>query len=219
MQLIEVKTKKEKKMYIDFIYKVYENDRNFSDMNLIFVKKFLYKKDHYAKRVNVIPIMIEDNGIKLVCMFINSEYDKELKLSFLEFMPNAKEYIQVAIDYGKKLMKKYGLTKMVIGVNGQISYGLGILVKGHNDTFEFNSNYNPDYYVKELDEIIETKKRAFSYKYDASKTLGAFEQNSIKHIYDNYDFRFLNKRKFKKEMLTFGKLCHDVLKETPYYNF
>lgn len=217
MQLIEVKTNKDKKRYIDFIYKVYKNDKNFSDMNLIFVKNFLYKKDSYAKRANVLPIMIEDGEIKLVCMFINTKDDKELKLSFLEFLPNSKEYIKSVIEYGKSLMKKYGLSKMVVGINGQISYGLGILVHGHNDEFEFNANYNPDYYAKELDEIFEIKKRAFSYKYDATKTLNAFDQNMIKHIYDNYSFRYFNKKKFKEEMLTFGELCHQTLEDTPYY--
>ena len=217
MQLIEVKTNRDKRKYIDFIYKVYENDKNFSDMNLIFVKNFLYKKDSYAKRANVVPVMIEDDEIKLVCMFINTKDDKELKLSFLEFLPNAKEYIEAVIEYGKSLMKKNGLSKMVVGINGQISYGLGILVHGNNNEFEFNANYNLDYYVKELDEVIANKKRAFSYKYDANKTLNSFDQTIINYIYKNYTFRYFDKRKFKKEMITFGELCHQTLKDTPYY--
>lgn len=218
MQLIEVKTNKDKKKYIDFIYKVYKNDKNFSDMNLIFVKTFLYKKDSYAKRANVIPIMVEDGGIKLVCMFISTEDSKELKLSFLEFLPNSQEYLKAVIEYGKGLLKKLNFSKIIVGINGQVSYGLGILVHGNNDEFEFNANYNPDYYVRELDEVIEVKKKAFSYKYSAEKTLAAFNEDMIKHIYDNYEFRYFNKRKFKKEMLIFGELCHQTLKDTPYYS-
>ena len=44
MIIREVKTKKEKKEYIDFIYKLYENDKKYCDMNITFVKNFLYKK-------------------------------------------------------------------------------------------------------------------------------------------------------------------------------
>ena len=88
MIIREVKTKKEKKEYIDFIYKLYENDKKYCDMNITFVKNFLYKKDSFAKRCEVLPIFIEDNDeIKLECMFIVDTSD-EIKLSFLEFKKN-----------------------------------------------------------------------------------------------------------------------------------
>ena len=218
MQLIEVKTNKDRKKYINFIYKVYENDKNFSDMNLIFVKNFLYKRDSYAKRANIVPIMINDNGIKLVCMFINTDDSKELKLSFLEFLPNSRKYIEAVVNYGKKLLNEFNLSKIVVGINGQVSYGLGILVHSYNTNFEFNANYNPDYYVKELDEVFEIKKRAFSYEYDAKKTLGAFNQEMLNYIYDNFRFRYLDKKRFKKEMIIFGELCSRTLNQTPYYS-
>ena len=225
MQLVEVRTNKDRKRYIDFIYKVYKNDKNFSDMNLIFVKNFLYKKDSYAKRANVIPLIVEDsipqiekNEIKLVCMFISTEDSKELKLSFLEFLPNSEEYLKAVIEYGKKLLNELNLSKIIVGINGQVSYGLGILVHGDNNKFEFNANYNPAYYIKELDDVIQTKKRAFSYKYDANKTLSSFNKDLLSHIYDSFTFRYLDKKHFKEEMLVFGELCHKTLKNTPYYS-
>lgn len=218
MNVIEVKTKQDKKRYIKFIYELYKNDEHFSDMNIILIKNFLYKKDDYAKRANVIPIMIEDNEVKLACIFISTNDSKELKMSFLEFMPNSQKYIKEAIKYGKNLMKKLQLNKMIIGINGQISYGLGILVHGYNNDLEFNSNYNPEYYVKELDEIINIKKRAFSYIYDAENSVSLFDKKMLENIYSNYTFRYMNKRKFKNEMLKFGELCDKTLKGTPYYS-
>ena len=218
MKLIEVKTKHDKKRYINFIYNLYKNDNNFSDMNLILVKNFLYKKDDYAKRADVTPIIIEDGTIKLVCIFISTSDSDELKLSFLEFVPNSKKYINEAIRYGKIIMNKYGLKKMIIGINGQVSYGLGILVPGYNNKFEFNSNYNLEYYTKELDEIISIKKRAFSYIYDAENSLSFFDKKMLNAIYNNYTFRYMNKKNFKNEMIKFGELCDRTLKTTPYYS-
>ena len=54
---------------------------------------------------------------------------------------------------------------------------------GNNNEFEFNANYNPEYYTKELDEVIVTKKRAFSYKYSAEKTLNSFNKELLNHVY------------------------------------
>ena len=89
MEFIEVNTKKLRKKYINFIYKVYKNDKNYCDMNITFVKNFLYKQDDNAKRVNVLPILLMDKEeIKLECMYIIDETE-EIKLSFLEFLPNS----------------------------------------------------------------------------------------------------------------------------------
>ena len=41
MNVIEVKTKQDKKRYIKFIYELYKNDEHFSDMNIILIKNFL----------------------------------------------------------------------------------------------------------------------------------------------------------------------------------
>lgn len=218
MIIREVKTKKEKKEYIDFIYKLYENDKNYCDMNIIFVKNFLYKKDSFAKRCEVLPIFIEDNDeIKLECIFIVDTSD-EIKLSFLEFKKNSKKYLKELIKYSKKLLKQFDKKKVIVGVNGQISYGLGFLTNEYNRNFEFNSNYNLDYYTKEMDEVFPVIKKAFSYNYKATNSLSFFDQNILDSVYSNYEFRYFDMKHFKRDMLIFGDLCHKSLKGTPYYS-
>lgn len=218
MNILEANNKKLKKEYIRFIYKVYKNDENFSNMNIRFVKNFLYRQDSYAKRQTILPILIVDKEeIKLEGMFIIDE-TKEIKLSFIEFLPNAKKYLKELIKYSKKLLKKYQKEKVVVGINGQISYGLGILTDQYNRNFEFNSNYNKDYYTREMDEVFPVMKRAFSYIYKATNSLSFFDQKMLDYVYANYEFRYLDKKHFKRDMLIFGDLCHKSLKTTPYYS-
>lgn len=217
MKIIEVKTKKEKKEYIKFIYELYKNDKNFCDMNITFVKNFLYKKDTYAKKCEILPIFIKDkNEVKLECMYI-IDSSEEIKLSFVEFRKNSKKYLKELIKYSKIILKKYNKKKVIVGVNGQISYGLGILTKDYNREFEFNSNYNLDYYTKEMDEVFPIIKKAFSYKYKATNSLSLFDKNILDNVYNNYEFRYFNKKNFKKDILIFGDLCHKALNGTPYY--
>lgn len=218
MEIIEVNTNKLKKQYINFIYDLYKDDNNFCDMNLIFVKTFLYQTDSYSKRCKVKPIMIIDKGdIKLECIFVMDE-TKDIKLSFIEFKKNASKYLNELIGYSKKLMKKYKKDKVVVGINGQISYGLGILTGNYNRKFEFNSNYNLPYYTKEMDKVFPIIKRAFSYNYKATNSLSLFDNKLLDNIYSNFEFRYFNMRRFKKDMLIFGELCHKSLKNTPYYS-
>lgn len=218
MKIREAVSNRDKRRYLDFIYQVYLGDKNFSDLNLIFVKTFLYGLDDYARRAKVVPVLIEDDGIRLVGTFISTEDSKELKLSFLEFLPNSRSYIEAVIDYGRALMQQFGLSKMIVGVNGQISYGLGILVHGHNPDFEFNANYNPRYYTEELDQVILTRKRAFSYRFDAAHCLALMERFHNDRMSSDFSIRPMDKRHFKRDMLIFGRLCHEAFRGSPYYS-
>ncbi len=217
MEIIEVKTNNERRVYLEFISQVYKNDIHYKDMNIIFVKKFLYQKDSYAKRCQVYPLIIKDQSIRAVGMYISSSDSDELKLSFLEFLPNSKIYLQTIIEYGKKLIIKNKLKRIVIGINGHISYGLGILINEEYE-FEFNSNYNPAYYIDELDSLGFIKRKAYSYCFDLAKTTKTFNEDLLKPIYQEYTFRCFNPRKFKEEMLIFGDLCDQTLQGTPYYS-
>ena len=218
MEIIEVNNNKLKKQYISFIYDLYKNDDNFCDMNLLFVKNFLYQKDSYSKRCKVRPIMIMDNNeIKLECIFVIDETN-DIKLSFIEFRKNSSKYLKEIIKYSRKLMKEYKKKKVVVGINGQISYGLGILVDKYNRNFEFNSNYNLPYYTKEMDKVFPIIKRAFSYNYKATNSLSLFDNSLLDNIYNNFEFRFFDMKHFKRDMLLFGELCHKSLKNTPYYS-
>lgn len=218
MQLIEVKTKFEKKAYIDFLYSIYKNDSHFCDMNVIFVKNFLYRQDTYAKRVDVLPYMIYDNNEpKLECMFI-VDNTQEIKLSFVEFLPHATKYLQRIVELAQELMAKYDKEKVVVGINGQISYGLGVLAPIYNTEFEFNANYHPEYYTREMDRVFPVVKYAFSYRYCIDHSMKLFSPTRLEKVYQNYQFRLFNIKDFKNDMLVFGKLCHESLKQTPYYS-
>lgn len=217
MEIIEIKTKKQKKAYIDFVFSIYKNDDKYCDLNNMFVKNFLYKKDSYAKRCKVFPLIIKDGEIKAVGIYIFDNNSTDLKLSFVEFLPDAEKYLRALIEYGKQIAIKNNFKEMVIGINGHISYGLGILENNGCD-YEFNSNYHPKYYTDELDKLGLIKKKAYSYIYDLNNTANLRNDALLKTVYENYSFRCFNPKNFKKEMLIFGDLCHKTLVNTLYYS-
>lgn len=218
MEIMEVKTKKEKKEFLRFVYDLYKGDPQYRDMNLTFVKTFLYGQDGYVRRQKVLPVRVrEGNAIKAECIFVIDE-TREIKCSFLEFAPDAKPCLLALRGYAQDLMRTHDKDKTVVGVNGQISYGLGILIKATDRTFEFNSNYNKAYYAEVLDEVFSVKKRAFSYEYDAAHSLSLIDGALLEKVEAEYDFRYFDLKHFKRDMLLFGELCHASLQGTPYYS-
>ena len=214
----EVKTEEQKKEYIDFIYDLYADDANFSDVNLILVKKFLYQQDSFTKRNICIPIIVRKDGeINFVGIYVIDETE-EIKLSFPEFTQDCLDVLNAVRDYSLKLKNRYNKKKIVIGINGQISYGLGVLSSKYSNKFEFNSNYNKPYYAEDLLKISDRHTKAFSYKYNGQNTLNKIDKNLLKEIEKNYTFRFFNPSHFKEDMLIFGELCDKTLKSTPYYS-
>jgi hypothetical protein len=213
-QIIEVVNNSQKKIFTDFICSVYKDDPKYRDINLLFVKNFLYQKDTYSKRCRVIPVMVSDPDIKVVGMYVHSKDSTELKLSFLEFKPNSISCLRDILAYGQALARKENLSKIIIGINGHISYGLGILCNQNNE-FEFMGNYNPAYYVEELDKLHLVTKKAFSYKYS---TDNKYSQSIMKEPHQDYTFRTLNLNDFKHDMLIFGDICQKSFPGTPYYS-
>ena len=218
MELKLVKTKADKKSFINFIYEIYKDDAGYNDMNITFVRNFLYRQDGFVKRNEVIPVQVVD-GTKIMaeCIYVIDETE-EIKLSFLEFRADAKQAIIKLRDYSYELMDKVSKCKTIIGVNGQISYGLGILNHSYNTDFEFNSNYNRDYYTKVLDEVFEIRKRAFAYEYSTKHTLKMIEDEMGDCLNEEIEFRHFDMKHFKKDMMLMGELCHESLKSTPYYS-
>ena len=218
MEIREIKTKADQKRFLRFVYDLYRDDPGYNDMNLTFVRNFLYRRDSFAKRHEVLPVLVLDHDvIKAECIFVIDETD-EIKLSFLEFVPNAKPYLLGLREYSQKLMRRYQKGKVIIGINGQISYGLGILTDGYDREFEFNSNYNREYYTKELDEVFPVMRRAFSYKYSAKHSLSLLDRELLQKVESEIKFRLLDTRHFARDMMIMGKLCHASLKNTPYYS-
>ena len=217
MKLSIVRTKKEKREVIRFIYDLYRDDPQFCDMNLTFVKTFLYQTDAFSRRCKVIPIRITDKGqIALTGIFVLDE-TPEIKLSFPEFIPHAAPFFSMLERFCQKLLTTYRKEKVIIGVNGQISYGLGILTGDCDRTFEFNSNYNKDYYTKELDAFFPVVKKAYAYRYDPAHTLSMIDPKLLAGVKKSYSFRYLDLWHLKRDLLIFGSLCHESLQSTPYY--
>jgi hypothetical protein len=216
MEIVLADNKTLKNSYIDFMLSIYKNNKYFKDINIIFAKNFLFKEDLFSKKCDIYPILIMEGSIILACTsLILYPASTEVFLSFFEALPDQKKAVDEIIVYARKIAKENNKTKIVIGINGQVSYTVGLLANNYDKPQQFGSGYNPDYYIDYFEQQSLLRKEAVSYIYDFDKI--KFNEQVLKQVYSDVSFRLLDKWNFKRDILIFGDLCNRVLGETPYY--
>lgn len=216
MTIVQVSTHKQKKQYIDFMRSVYVGNIYYKDVNIFFARNFLFKADLFSRKCDILPILVANNNNILACaMLISYPSANQLFLSFFEALPNQAEAVEQIISLARDRAKAKNKSKIIIGINGHISYSVGILANNYNQVQTFDSNYNPAYYTDYFDKYYFVKKDAVSYIYDLNKI--KFDEQILKDVYRNVSFRKLNKKNFKKDILIFGDLCDRALCGTPLY--
>jgi len=149
MQEVVVKTKKEKEKFLKFRRKIYNDHPIFVDNNSFMIKQLFSNKTCFSDNKEVIPIYIEDDNFNIKCECI-AVYTKELpeyiQLCFFESEKNESAAVKMLVDKVIEIGKKYNCTKLVVGLNGHVNYGLGLLNSHFHIKNSFGVSGNPSYY-------------------------------------------------------------------------
>ena len=212
MEIIDVNTNELRKAYLKFNQSLYKNNQNFKGYTIYLLKDFLYKQSEFTHRIKSYPIMVIDNEIKVTAILVIANHT--CFISFLEFV-NHQKYLSALIKYAEEFAVKNNAKRILIGINGHVSYGAGILTEGFDNPQLFCCNYNLDYYPKLLAGLKFKQQDVTSYLQDFSKI--DFSDEVIKEVESKFTFRKLDKANYKKDILIFGDLCHKTLSNTANY--
>jgi|GEM_PF-1795322 len=222
--------------YRRFVADVYAHDPFLRRINEPFLNAFLGHRDMYARRCFVKPVMVTANcperakNVPSPChtrplaaaILVSSLDSPVLRISFLEFVPDAGPALEYLVKYAIQVARDRGLTSISIGVNGQINYGVGILEHDGTARPEFNSTYNPPYYAPLLDAVADklgfTKTPAHAYTFTPEELEAIRDDDLMAHLASTYTYRVFDKRRWREESLLFGELCDKTLTGTPRYS-
>ena len=212
MRIVEANTNTLKQQYLTFNRSLYIGDINFKGDSVLMLKDFLYKKSSFTRRTKSFPIMVDDDGINATAVFVAVE--DSCYVSFLEFKSDER-YLQAIIQEAEKFARDNGAPRIVVGINGHISYGAGILTEGFDNPQIFGCNYNHRYYPEIIDKLGYDKKELTSYLYDFSKI--TLHDKIVKDVQSKFTFRKLDRANYKRDILIFGDLCDICLRGTANY--
>jgi GNAT superfamily N-acetyltransferase len=209
-QLARCETARDRSDFISFIRTVYRGNTAYKDSLIPIVRTFLNKSDSFTRSIEILPIAIrEDNRTTAQCMFIVASGLPVLQVGFFDALPNRRSDVDLLVLEARRECQKRGLERVVIGLNGHVAYGVGLLIDAFDAPISFDSLYSASYYPDYFREL--TKQ---------TLTVFRFEMAGLRFCTDaeaNVSYRTLDMKCFRDDMLLFGELCNRSLRSTSLY--
>lgn len=220
MKVVEVKTKKEKKKFLEFRTQIYKENPMFIDNDLFVLKELFFGKSSFTENKEIIPLYIEDKRGNIVCEAI-AIYTKELSeyisLSYFQSKKGQEKAVKELISKVNDLGKKFNCKKIVIGLCGHVNYGLGLLDSHFNTKNSFSSSSNPDYYNDYFRNLKCSEIKLNTYKlHNIDNRLDRYK-SIIRKLESNYEFRFFNKKEFDYYSKIYTDLNNECFVKHRYY--
>ncbi len=157
MEFNYVSNPKDIKRFINFNRVVYQGNPFYRDSMSDIVKMFLLNKTSYLQHGDVLPFIIEEKGKILVraAFFIDRKLPGVLMVSFFEALPGVQAAVDLMLSRAKSLASGKGLSRIVIGLDAHLNYGVGFLASHFDDTPCFGFGYTPEYYLDYFKECRE----------------------------------------------------------------
>ena len=148
MNITEVKSKAEQKKFLAFRREILGKNSHFVDNDIFMIKDLFAGKTSFTNNKEVKVYYVEEGG-RILCegMAVYTEQLKEyIQLSFFVSREGAEEAVTMLTDEVVKVGKAFGCTRLVIGLNGHVNYGLGLLASGYEKGNSFGSAINHEYF-------------------------------------------------------------------------
>jgi len=166
MRTVWVRSKTNKIKYLQFVNKLYKGDSGYVCTQRFSSEALVFGRTDFAKNCFIAPVLVVDDNknIIAVSIFIHNPKLPFLQIGLFEAKENAEKAVELLINEAKKMAKEKKLEKIIVGLNGHLSYGVGILEEGFDKQMSFDSIYNKPYYKDYFLPYISNKERLCTYR-------------------------------------------------------
>ena len=199
MKVVLVKSREDKKKFLNFRKEIFSNYSHFVDNDFFVLKELFFGKSSFTYEKEITPINIENKKGEVVCQGIIIFTDKlkeYISLSYFMSKDNQDKAVKLLISKANEIGKKHKCKKIVIGLNGHVNYGLGFLDSDFDSKNSFSGACNPSYYNDYFRNMRCREIYLNTYKLNSIDN----RLNRYKAVLDKlekgYEFRYFDKSKF-----------------------
>ena len=98
--------------------------------------------------IEIYPIYIIENN-QILCeaiLLYASKLPEYIQICFFESLHNQQLAVKMLVDKAIEIGKKHNCKKVVVGLNGHVNYGLGLLNSNYDIINSFSASANPKFY-------------------------------------------------------------------------
>ena len=211
MNCIQVKDKKQVARFKKFRKALYKNDPFYVSTVEFTVDMLLKKTTKFAQSCVTRPIMIERNQCVVAeCILVKYPYDGFVQIAFFEALEGQNEAVALLKEQAKTFAQEMGVTKMIVGLNGHLSYGVGLSLDMEKPN-TFDSTYTKTYYPQYFTDGKMHKLVAFRNKVEVL-------EKKLVPCAPNITVRPIDFHNFSKDMEWFKQVCDETIGTTFLYS-
>ncbi len=127
---------------------IYAGNPNYRDNQTRTVRALLKNKMAIQKSSEIFPVVVEKNHkiVGTAFLAVIDRMNDLFQIAFLE-MEEDPQIFDALLSFAKEEAKKRGLKKILVGLNLNVLYGLGLLASDYDKTLRIGGAYNPPYYI------------------------------------------------------------------------
>jgi len=194
---------------------VYKGNKNYRGTENSVEQLLLNSESAFRNHATVKRFLVCD-GNDVVARFalIHDDRLKEyVQVSFFEALEGLGDIFQLI--KGEIHQHYPTIKKVVVGLNGHLNYGAGILLNRFDEPPLFGLPYNPPYYSGYFKSLECRKMVTFRFGMDAYSAWA--KKYPVNRPMDDLHIRFMNKREIKKESATYTLLNNLSFQQHPYW--
>lgn len=201
--------------FIDFVYELYAGNRNYKDSLISVLKTFLYQRDSFSRACFTRLLVVQENGLtQAQALAIHHPALDILQLGFFEARPR-QAAVAFLVQAARDLARQRNVQKLLFGLNGHVSYGVGFLLGPYDQPNSFDSQYTLSYYPQFFRQLGFQEKTLSTYQGNIDKL--DLSGRGPERTREGIHYRTMNTKHFAREAGLFGELCDRCLANTAYY--
>jgi len=215
MQSVLIEDKHSCKIFAKAAADVYKNNCFYRGTESSIEELLLKGKSSFSQHADIKKFIIRD-GNDIVGRFALIDDHKQtdyLQVSFFEAQKGLGNVFNLIKHEAKKHFPHR--KRILVGLNGHLNYGAGILLNRFDEPPLFGLPYNPDYYASYFSELNMRKMVSFRFSMEVyTKWAHSYQvDRSIAGMH----LRFMNKKKIKDESSLYTYLNNKAFQQHPFW--
>ena len=218
MYIVNAK-KKDYKKFIDFQKEIYKYDAQFRDLQSVSLPDILERKAQIIKGSYIEPYLVYSDEFKIEAVFILAVIDRmpdTMQIAFLDFVDKEEVFGEI-YRFAKQKAKEKSTSKILIGLNLHVNYGLGLLADSFGSIPSFGSAYNKEYYIKYIEKYMKPTDTLYSYKIKISEMDVNLSDRLREYISKNFIIRQADFKNIKETAAIYTQINNKVFVNHKYY--